>query len=253
MSQSFGAALGLDGDAEYIEGQYQRDWQELGYVRANHRIKWVQDGIPNTVFNYGSQSSLQQDLLENRDAIDNLIFVEGGLWTVPGMNIRTIATFKHVSLSDKAAADPLLAAPGTITHFAMANKIDYTYNWRHLKIVPRFKHTYRRSKFPDRQVPYSQSRRLIPILQVDYDITPNTVLKTGVQGFPLLPERYTNLANPEFDFRKNTYTGFLQNRSNYSGYDLTILMGFFRTFTEFSGSLRPSGGYIEYFFKVYIG
>ena len=245
--------LGLDSDAEYIEGQYQRDWQELGYVRANHRIKWVQDGIPNTVFNFGSQSSLRQDLLENRDAIDNLTYVEWGLWTVPKMNIRTIATFKHVSLSDKAATDPLLAAPGTITHFAMANKIDYTYNWQRLKIVPRFKHTYRRSKFPDRQIPDSQTRHLIPILQVDYAITPNTVLKTGVQGFPLLPERSIDPANPERDFRKNTYTGFLQNRSNYSGYDLTILMGFFRTFTEFSGSLRPSTGYIEYFFKVYIG
>ena len=245
--------LGLDSDAEYIEGQYQRDWQDLGYVRANHRIKWVQDGIPNTVFNFGSQSSLQQDLLENRDAIDNLTYVEWGLWTVPRMNIRTIATFKHVDLSDRAAADPLLASPGTITHFAMANKIDYTYNWQRFKIVPRFKHTYRRSKFPDRQIPDSQTRRLIPILQVDYAITPNTVLKTGVQGFPLLPERSIDPANPERDFRKNTYTGFLQNRSNYSGYDLTILMGFFRTFTEFSGSLRPSTGYIEYFFKVYIG
>ena len=70
--------LGLDSDAEYIEGQYQRDWQDLGYVRANHRIKWVKDGIPNTVFNFGSQSSLQQDLLENRDAIDNLTYVEWG-------------------------------------------------------------------------------------------------------------------------------------------------------------------------------
>ena len=129
--------LGLDSDAEYIEGQYQRDWQELGYVRANHRIKWVQDGIPNTVFNFGNQSSLQQDLLENRDALDNLTYVEWGLWTVPGMNIRTIATFKHVDLSDRAAADPLLASPGTITHFAMANKIDYTYNWQRFKIMPR--------------------------------------------------------------------------------------------------------------------
>ena len=64
--------LGLDSDAGYIEGQYQRDWQDLGYVRANHRIKWVQDGIPNTVFNFGSQSSLQQDPLEDRDAIENL-------------------------------------------------------------------------------------------------------------------------------------------------------------------------------------
>ena len=69
----------------------------------------------------------------------------------------------------------------------------------------------------------------------------------------MLPERSIDPANPERDFRKNTYTGFLQNRSNYSGYDLTILMGLFRTFTEFSGSLRPATGYIEYFFKVYIG
>jgi len=245
--------LGLDSDSEYIEGHYQRDWQDLGYVRVNHRIKWLKDEIPNTVYNFGSQSSLQQDLLENRDAVNNLTYVEWGLWTVPRLNIRTVATFNHVDLSSKAVAAPLLATPGTITHFAMSNKIDYAWDWRRFQILPRFKHTFRRSKFPDREIPDSQTRRLIPILQVDYSITPRTTLKTGAQGFPFLAERSIDPASPERDFRKKTYTGFLQNKSNYSGYDLTILMGFFRTFTKFSGSARPSTGYIEYFFKIYIG
>ena len=246
-------ALGLDSDSEYIEGEYRRTWDELGYVRANHRIKWLRDEIPNTVYAFGTQSALQPDLLENRDSVNNLTYIEWGLWSVPNLNIRNIATFNHVSLSKDVGNDPLLASPGSISHFSMANKIDYSWHWERFRIAPRFKHTFQRSKFPDREIPNTQTHRLLPILQVDYTVTPKSVIKMGVQGLPFFPERSIDPASPERDFRRKTYTGFLQTKSNYSGYDLTILLGAFRTFTSYTGSRRPSTGYIEYFFKVYIG
>jgi hypothetical protein len=93
----------------------------------------------------------------------------------------------------------------------------------------------------------------MPILRADMQVGPRTVLKSGIQGLPLLNERTSDPANPEQNFRRRTYTAFLQNRSNYQGYDLTVLMGIYRTKVNYTGSTRPSSGSLEYFFRVYIG
>jgi hypothetical protein len=74
-----------------------------------------------------------------------------------------------------------------------------------------------------------------------------------MQGLPFLPETSFDPTSPERDFSRRTYTAFLQNRSNHRGYDLTILLGGYRTFTKYTNSQRPSLGYVEYFFKVFIG
>jgi len=121
------------------------------------------------------------------------------------------------------------------------------------KLLPQFKHIYQYSKFPEREIPDRQRRWIMPILRLDYRIGPRTVLKTGIQGFPLLGEKSVDTANPERDFRRRTYTAFIQNQSNYRGYDLSILMGLFRTKSTYIRSLRPSSGTLEYFFRIYIG
>ena len=150
-------------------------------------------------------------------------------------------------------ADPLLAKPGTITHLTMVNKVDYTYEHGRLRVSPQLKHIYQRSKFPERAIPNQQRRWIMPILRGDFRLGPRTQLRTGIQGLPLLRERSLDSANPEQDFRRTTYTGFIQNSSNYLGYDLSMLMGIYRTRQVFTGSSRPSSGFLEYFFRVFIG
>jgi hypothetical protein len=136
----------------------------------------------------------------------------------------------------------------------MVNKADYTWQgWEKFQVMLQFKHIFQRSKFPEREIADRQTRWIIPILRIDYPVGPNTLLKTGMQGFPFFAERSLDPTSPERDFRRRTYTAFLQNRSNHRGYDLTLLFGVYRSFTSFSGSQRPSLGYVEYFFKVFIG
>ena len=246
-------ALGIGGDMRYIEGQYWRTWVDLGYIRLNHRLKWVEDEIQNTIYRQTANNLLRPDRLENRDSINNLTYFEWGLSTVPDLNIRNIVSFNHIDLGGALPEDPLFAKPGAITHFTMVNKLDYTWYWGRFKVMPQFKHIFQRSKFPDRQIPDVQRRWTMPILRVDYRLGPNTVLKTGAQGFPVLAERSLDAASPTQDFRRKTYTAFVQNQSNYRGYDLTILMGIYRTRSVYTGSARPPSGYVEHFFRVYIG
>jgi hypothetical protein len=225
----------------------------------------LEDQIQNTVYQYveletlpsgltrSARYELQPDLLQHRDSVDNLTHIEADLKTVPDLNIRNVIAFNHIDLSGPALDDPLTATPGTITHFSMVNKVDYSWHWKKFQMKSQFKHIFQRSKFPEREIPDRQTRWIIPILRMDYPLGPNTVLKTGIQGLPFLAERSLDPTSPERDFRRRTYTAFLQNRSNHRGYDLTILFGGYRQSTSFTASQRPSLGYVEYFFKVFIG
>jgi len=98
-----------------------------------------------------------------------------------------------------------------------------------------------------------QGRQIMPILRVDYRITPRTEFKAGAQGFPFCRESVTNHASPESESTRLTYTALIQNKGNYLGYDLVLLMGTYRTTTRFTGSDRPKDGFLEYFFRAYIG
>ena len=225
----------------------------MGYVRLNHRIKWVEDDIQNTVFSFGSVGSLSPDRLLNRDSVNNFTFFETGLMAVPDVNIRNIITFSHIALAGAPAYDSFLASPGTHTGLAVMNKIDYTWRRGRLSVMPQFKHIYTRSKSPKRAIPLSQGRQIMPILRVDYRITPRTEFKAGAQGFPFWRESVTNHASPESESTRLTYTALIQNKGNYLGYDLVLLMGTYRTTTRFTGSDRPKDGFLEYFFRAYIG
>ncbi|MEE2657868.1 MAG: hypothetical protein VX733_05135 [Candidatus Latescibacterota bacterium] len=245
--------LGGENDTRYLEGQYGRDWPTLGYVRLNHRIKWVEDDIQNTVFNIGSNGSLRPDRLLNRDSVNNFTYFEAGLHALADLNIRNIITFSHVDLAGQPAADPSLAVPGTHIGLTMMNKIDYTWRRGRLKILPQFKHIFWRSESPERVVASSQRRQIMPILRAAYAITERSDIKLGMQGFPFWRESVTQAATPEGDSSRLTYTALIQNRSNYLGYDLVMLMGTYRTTTRYPGIDRPNSGFIEYFFRVFIG
>ena len=136
----------------------------------------------------------------------------------------------------------------------MMNKFDYTWKRGRFTVLPQFKHIYARSKSPENNIPDSQNRWIMPILRADYSITPRTALKAGVQGIPVIwAETFRDVANPGNGFERQTYTMFLQNKSNYRGYDVTMLLGTYRTTVKYVDSLRPRSGVLEYFFRVYIG
>lgn len=245
---------GTENDTRYVEGEYRRDWPGLSYVRLNHRIKWIKDDIQNTVFAFGSTGTLAPDRLQHRDSVDNLTYFEWGLTPLPALNVRNIVSYSNIHLDGEIADDPLLAKPGTANGFAMANKFDYTWRRGRFTVLPQFKHIYLRNKSPESKIPDSQNRWIMPILRVDYSITPRTALKVGVQGIPSIwAETFRDVAHPENGLERQTYTAFLQNKSNYRGYDVTLLLGTYRTTVKFTESLRPRSGVLEYFFRVYIG
>ena len=268
---------GSSNDTHYLEGEFRRDWKDAGYLRLNQRFKWIEDDISNTVYatnnrpgaSFARTLDLIPDLLENRDSFNSLTYVECGLQTIRNVNIRDILSYEFTDLAGEIPVDTQLRKPGDITALAVVNKIDYTWTdplatvervpaWlgpilERLVLKSQLKHIYQRNTTPERGIPDRQRRWIMPILRVDYRLSPRTILKAGIQGLPLLPETSKDSANPSQDFRRGSYTAFIHNKSNYSGYDLNILWGIFRTKQEFTTASRPSLGYVEYFFRIFIG
>ncbi|MBT3343291.1 MAG: hypothetical protein HN404_09855 [Gemmatimonadetes bacterium] len=252
--------LGRRNNTRYLEGRYHRQWQGSGYLRVNQRFKWMQDDVPNTIYSptvvtdpFARTYVLDHDLLQGRNSRNSLTYVEWGLTTIPALNVRNIVSLSLTDIDGAVPEDPLFTRPGTVTDLAAVTKADYTWRRGRLTLVPQFKHIYLLTDVPGRDVPERQRRWIMPILRADLQVGPRTVLKTGIQGLPLLQETVRDPANPEQSFERRTYTAYLQNRSNYQGYDLTILMGIYRTKQTYTKSTRPAFGSLEYFFRVYIG
>jgi len=245
-------AMGDRNNTAYAEGAYDFRLKELGNIRMHHRIRWVSDQIGNTIFNT-SPASLRPDLLKNRDSINNLTYLEMNLKPTDHINTRNIFSYNHIRLNGEALADASMAKPGDIVEATLVNKIDYSYVRGSLVISPQIKHIFQYVKYPERSSAYRQRHWLMPILRADWQIGPKTQLRSGLQGLPLLAETSRDLAAPDQDFDRSTHTIFLQNNSNYLGYDLSILMGLYRTVKTYKNTARPSSGFSEYFFRVLIG
>ena len=134
---------------------------------------------------------LTRDLLQGRDSVNSLTYLEWGLLPLPDLDVRNIVSLDFTDLDGDLLSDPLFTRPGTVSRIAVVSKAKYTWRWDRLSLSPQFKHIYQRDKFPE--------------------------------------------------------------RNNYQGYDLTILMGLFRSKLTFTGSSRPGFGQIDYFFRVFIG
>jgi len=246
--------------AGYAELRYRRTWKGLGYVSFNHRIKRVKDDIPNPVYSsepfrgsYNLGYALRLDRLEYRNSWDNLSYLETGVQAVPGLNVYNIILYDRNLLRGSPKDDPDLVPGGLITHFAMINKIDYTFHLGPLRITPQVKHIFDRKKLPGQKLPEYQSRWTIPIVRLELQIGPNTFFKAGVQGFPFFPERFRDPANPEGGFNRTTWLAYIQNTSKHRGYNLSVLFGCYRTFVDYVTTARPSYGRVRYFLRMYIG
>ena len=245
-------ALGDKNETTYAEVGHTFGAGRLGSIQMNHRVRWVEDGIGNTIYNT-NPSSLRSDRLLNRNSLNNVTYVEANLRPTQQIVTRHIALLNHVHLNGDVLADPLMAKPGSTVQATLVNKVGWTHDRGRLSIFPQFKHIFQYIKYPDRSKPYRQRHLLMPVLRADWQIGPKTKIRTGLQGLPFFSEMSRDLASSDQDFNRMTYTIFAQNNSNYLGYDLSILTGLYRTKQTYTNTARPAIGFIEYFFRVLIG
>ena len=233
--------------ATYGKLDYVRDLPLLGEIRLIDFLKRVRDDIQNDVFRYGFNHTFgplgpiipvgafgvnPQDVVgigvtefedprRLRNSLVNTFFLEGRLKRLQNFNLRSNLKYE-VNLQRKTS----FQEDNRIGVWTSVVAADYRWEIRGLSIRPQMKYMVQRRSDQQEVVQPIFETFFYPILRLDYKLTPQTVLKAGVQGLPPIPSVFHDLHNDSRDYRSEDYLVMLTNTSVYSGYDLSCNMGY---------------------------
>ena len=244
----------------YSKIRYGIGREGLGSLRVHFQIKRVKDTIPADIrggflqfIGFVSEGTIQPDQLSMRNSLVNLVFLETKFTGVPHLNVSTKFRYEVNARRRTYFDDGTVQDKSRDRTRALVTRADYEWKLGDLKVVPMFKFLTEHKKVPTSgRRPFLHTRHLIPILRMDYQLTSGNVIRAGIQGFPLLRERYRNVAWPFAAYDATSQVFLFQNRGNYSGYDVRLNLGFRRRSGNFSSALsRQSRSSREVFLQLY--
>ena len=108
----------------------------------------------------------------------------------------------------------------------MVLRSDYTWSRGNLSVIPQVKFMAQKVVDDEGEVAPVHESFFYPIFKVEYQMTRDTVVRVGAQGFPFLKSQYRNLWQRDTSFSTQDYVVSLTNVSSYSGYQLGINVGY---------------------------
>ncbi|MEO8399688.1 MAG: hypothetical protein ABI550_07735, partial [Ignavibacteriaceae bacterium] len=279
-------ARGGINDVNYLKSEYYASTPKFGAIRLFYVLKQVQDNIANNGYQFKGVITafdpfpdFVQDPLNYRNSLVNSMYVGTKYTQVPNLNIENnvrVELNKQFSIGERSRAflpeARLLGdqVPGRIVFWGIVNKIDYTFSLLNgaLKLSPQLKIRTEKTTKNSEELNRSSSldiikhqQEIIPIFRVDYNLTENTALRFGVQGFTFFKltdfflYRIRNFKDNSDSQNRSTIAVSISNLSQYNGYNIVIDFGFKNTTIDF---LRPEDrikGNQEstLFFNVYAG
>ena len=104
-------------------------------------------------------------------------------------------------------------------------RIQHPFQWGKLRFTPQYKFMLLRLEDRERQVRLRSELRSIPILRLEYALSPRTTLRAGVQGLGPLPYRHRDDTSERNSFEQRSSFLSLINTSPYFGYELVTIVG----------------------------
>ena len=248
--------------------EYTRRAEHWGLVQAAFRSQRVQDDIADDLAASGRFSGLEGagfvtditssrgqvlDGLSTKNSLVHTAFVHTAFTRLK--NLGVVNSLKWERNGRRAAVFPDGTSQGRETEgsWAFVHKADYPMKAGNFTLTPMYKFLWQRRVKPSSgQDPFYAARHLVPILKLDYHFTPSTLFRVGFQGFPGLKERYKETSAPYAAFAATSQVFLLQNKGNYSGFDLFLNMGYRQTRRDFSTwATARSVSEGEYFIQVF--
>ena len=213
----------------YAEMRYSLAREATGVINLNYRIKSVRDDTPNPVYQHAfDQSSkaeivyrLRPDALLMRNSLVNTVFLESRYTAIERLNV--IGAMKYERNGRRADVEEPL---GDIHDYTMMSKADYRYARGRLTLTPMAKFILLKRDAPGQLLASVHSYDVFPIVKLDYNLSATTVLRAGIQGLPGLRHRHRNKRATSEDFDARHYLGVIQTTGNYTGYDVSVNLGF---------------------------
>ncbi len=276
-----GSAGGGVTKAWYVLGSWRHISYLYGEISVKHDTKWVEDTIPDHLFVFDpddigdplrfggivpttsdGRANSGWDDLAMRDSRVHTTWLgttlKGLRWLPSFMpapkswrEIGSLEIENNLKVTQNIQQGALAAA--SITTFASAHRLGFSWNKGPLTIQPQIKALVLVETHDNLDEPVQDEIALAPILRVDYQLTPQTVIRFGQQGVTipglnafewrnLLATRTTDRANPR---RTRATTDFLISIANISelvGFTISTNLGYARTTIDFKDPLPDFTG-----------
>jgi hypothetical protein len=244
----------------YSKLQYRIGREELGSLGVHYQIKRVKDTIPADIRGgflqlpgFVSQGTIQPDPLSTRNSLVNLLYLETTFTGIPHLKVSTKFRYEVNARRRTHFEDGTDQEKSRDRSRALVTRGSYEWKLGQLTVMPMFKFRTEHKTVPSSgRRPLLHTRHLIPILRMDYALTSRSLLRAGIQGFPMLKERFRNVAWPFVAYDATSQVLLFQNQGNYSGYDVSLNLGFRRTNGNLWSTLsRRSSSSREVFLQLY--
>ncbi len=223
----------------YAKLHYQRSLYPFGTLELAETLKRVWDDIPDDTPQFaalvanalpfevrGSPTAalervLVEDELAMRNSLVHVAYVDATFVGIDAARIQN--RLKWTTNRQRATG----YQPGNaVQEWAWVLRGDYRWRRGKLTVEPKAKLMgYVRT---DREERIRRIREgyFWPMVVANYALTPATELGLGVQGLPFLPGRYRDFENEAVRFGSQDYMATLTNSTTYSGYHLSLNMGY---------------------------
>ena len=172
------------------------------------------------------------DLGNYMDSYVSESYLEGTLQPWPNLNVVQKVRMRLNWQQGGRLYNNLFQRERRLDFWSWVSRVDYTWRWSRLSISPQYKYMLLRLVDQERDLRLRSEIRSIPILRLEYQLLPRTVLKAGLQGFGPLPYHRKELSERNSFEQRTTFVN-LTNLSHYFGYQLVTIVGMNRDHEEF--------------------
>lgn len=236
-----------------------------GKIWYEHMVKRVKDNIPNDWYEFALQEAggvwgrsnyihtKFEDPMNMRNSLVHRGYLEVRYQPIKRLNIinkcRYEFNFQRASVFEDGTTQP----EDRLDFIGLVNKIDYTFQYKNFTIMPRIKYRWELRSRKSLDKPHVNESLLIPILRVDWRLTPRTFIKMGIQGLPLLEARKWDRVERGHSFIERDLIIALHNTTHYQGYKVVWELGWESTFRDYEGAGLVDDIFSRFFVRVYSG
>ncbi len=224
---------GQRADVWYAKAEYSRRYGSWGEMRVVDFLKKVKDDIPDGVFRFGDVTNFDifnprgvieafvEDELLMQDSVVNTAFVD--------FVFRGVANF-YAGANLKFDANRQLKADRSganlIQLWTSVLRADYRWRLGDLEVNPRYKLMLRRRTDEEGRILPSSEVYGFPMVVANFKFTERTWLRSGFQGFPILPSIYRSSENKSQNYNTRDFLFMMINRFDYAGFDMALTAGY---------------------------
>jgi len=264
--------IGLDNrtDNDYVKLKFNYNVFNIGTIYTEYRYEKIQDNIQDQYVvvptkylwkatPWGQMSRYDLDLyydeVEYRNSRVNKLFLDSMIRGIPSITIENHVKYERNDQIEGTMYDNIFQSHDILSTFAMVNKFVYTRRWGNFTFSPGIKFRLYKKGRSESLNPLDHYMMRIPLVYVQYRVSPKTNISWGMQGLKGFELLYKDYIQNHNDYRQLNYILQIENRTDYFGFNVWGAFGFQLEHIMFDENYRKFEEYksSSLFLKMFIG